>query len=74
MSFIRFFALTWLTAFATTIFAAPAPALDAAEARRIAREAYIYGYPLVDHYRIQHAYFVDRANPDYKGMWNQAAI
>ncbi len=28
------------------------------EARAIAREAYTYGYPLVDGYRIQHAYFV----------------
>ena len=42
-----------------------------AEARSIAREAYIYGYPMVDSYRIQHAYFVDTANPEYKGPWNQ---
>jgi hypothetical protein len=24
----------------------------------------------VDSYRIQHAYFVDRGNPEYKGPWN----
>src|SRR4029077_19432460 len=30
-----------------------------AEARAIAKEAYIYGYPLVDNYRVEHAYFVD---------------
>jgi hypothetical protein len=41
------------------------------EARVIAREAYIYGYPMVDSYRIEHAYFVDTANPEYKGPWNQ---
>jgi hypothetical protein len=41
-----------------------------AEARAIAKEAYIYGFPLVDNYRIQHAYFVDRANPEYKAPWN----
>ena len=41
------------------------------EARAIAREAYIYGYPMVDSYRIQHAYFVDTQNPEYKGPWNQ---
>jgi hypothetical protein len=41
------------------------------EARAIAKEAYIYGEPVVDNYRIQYAYFVDRANPEYKGPWNQ---
>jgi hypothetical protein len=42
-----------------------------ADARVIAKEAYIYGYPMVDSYRIQHAYFVDTKNPEYKGPWNQ---
>ncbi|MGR8960997.1 DUF1254 domain-containing protein [Rhizobium leguminosarum] len=41
------------------------------EARTIAKEAYIYGFPMVDNYRIQHAYFVDAKNPEYKGPWNQ---
>src|SRR5476649_2155269 len=42
-----------------------------AEARAIAKEAYIYGFPLVDNSRIQFAYFVDKTNPDYKAPWNQ---
>jgi hypothetical protein len=42
-----------------------------AEARAIAKEAYIYGEPMVDSYRIQHAYFVDRENPEFKAPWNQ---
>jgi hypothetical protein len=42
-----------------------------AEARVIAKEAYIYGFPLVDNYRIQHAYFVDQQNPEFKAPWNQ---
>jgi hypothetical protein len=42
-----------------------------AEARAIAKEAYIYGFPIVDNYRIQHDYWVDKANPEYKGPWNQ---
>jgi hypothetical protein len=42
-----------------------------ADARAAAKEAYIYGYPMVDSYRIQHAYFVDTRNPEYKGPWNQ---
>jgi hypothetical protein len=42
-----------------------------AEARAVAKEAYIFGFPLVDSYRIQHAYFVDRANTEYKAPWNE---
>jgi hypothetical protein len=42
-----------------------------AEARAIAKDAYAYGYPMVDGYRIQHSYFVDRTSPEYKGPWNQ---
>jgi hypothetical protein len=51
----------------------PAHAADIvpAEARAIAKEAYIYGFPMVDSYRIQYAYFVDRQNPEYKAPWNQ---
>jgi hypothetical protein len=42
-----------------------------AEARAIAKEAYVYGFPVVDNYRIQYAYFVDTKNPEYKAPWNQ---
>jgi hypothetical protein len=41
-----------------------------AEARSIAKEAYIYGFPLVDNYRIQYSYFVDRNGPEFKAPWN----
>jgi hypothetical protein len=40
------------------------------EARAIAKEATTYGFPLVDSYRIQYTYFVDRGNPEYKSGWN----
>lgn len=53
------------------IACAQSTALSTDEARAIAKEAYIYGYPMVDHYRIQHSYFVERAGPEYKGPWNQ---
>jgi hypothetical protein len=42
-----------------------------AEARGIAKEAYIYGFPMVDNLRIQYAYFVDKGNPEYKAPYNQ---
>jgi hypothetical protein len=46
-------------------------AVTPAQAREIAKEAYIYGFPMVDGYRIQYSYFVDQRNPNYKGLWNQ---
>lgn len=45
--------------------------LTPAEARRIAKEAYIFGYPMVDNYRINFAYFVDQKNPEFKAPWNK---
>jgi hypothetical protein len=45
--------------------------LTPTEARAIAKEAYVYGFPVVDNYRIEHAYFVDAKNPEYKAPWNQ---
>jgi hypothetical protein len=44
-----------------------------AEARAIAREAYTYGFPLVDSYRIQYDYFVDANGPEFKAPWNHIA-
>jgi hypothetical protein len=40
------------------------------EARVIAKEAYIYGCPIVNNYRVQYAYFVDTKSPEYKAPWN----
>lgn len=47
------------------------PSVTPSETRQIAKEAYIYGFPMVDSYRIQYAYFVDRGNPEFKVPWNQ---
>jgi hypothetical protein len=41
------------------------------EARAVAKEAYVYGFPLVDSYRVQYSYFVDRNSPEFKTSWNQ---
>jgi hypothetical protein len=46
-------------------------AVTPAQAREIAKDAYIYGFPMVDSYRIQYSYFVDQQDPQYKGAWNQ---
>src|SRR5881392_2262981 len=60
-----------LAAVLALTFTVRAADITPAEARAIAKEAYIYGFPIVDNYRIQHAYWVDRTNPEYKGPWNQ---
>jgi hypothetical protein len=43
------------------------------ETRAIAKEAYTYGFPLVDSYRIQYDYFVDNKGPEFKAPWNHIA-
>ena len=45
--------------------------VPANEARAIAKEAYIYGFPVVDNYRVMHSFFVDRDGKDFKAAWNE---
>lgn len=40
------------------------------EARRIAREAYVYGVPMVSIYGTLHAFSVDKGGREYKGPFN----
>ncbi|MDQ2635900.1 MAG: DUF1254 domain-containing protein [Actinomycetota bacterium] len=59
---------------ATTTSAPPPPGaapVSPQDARAIAKEAYIYGFPLVDSYRIRYSYFVDRQDPEYMGGFNE---
>ncbi|KHO24680.1 DUF1254 domain-containing protein [Mycolicibacterium setense] len=44
--------------------------VTADQIREIAKQAYIYGFPMVDNYRIQYAYFQDKQNPQYMAPWN----
>ena len=46
------------------------PEASPVEVRAIAKEAYIYGFPLVDNYRIQYSYFADPAAAEFKAPWN----
>jgi hypothetical protein len=51
--------------------ASPGPgALTAAEARAIARDAYVYGVPMVDQWKTMYAFSIDKTNPQYKGPFN----
>jgi len=42
-------------------------------AKEIAKEAYIYGFPMVMGYKAMHAYTLDENNPEYKGPFNYIA-
>jgi hypothetical protein len=46
------------------------PSTSIEEVRAIAKEAVIYGFPLVDNYRVQYSYFVDTTDKEYKAPWN----
>jgi hypothetical protein len=47
------------------------PVLAPQEARAIAKDLYIYGFPMVDNYRIMYSYYVDSNDKEYKGGWNE---
>ena len=69
--FPRLLATALFCALAATIVPSRAADITPAEARAIAKEAYIYGFPVVDNYRIQYAYFVNQQSPEFKAPWNE---
>jgi hypothetical protein len=66
---IRASAVLLLAANALTVAYAQ-NSVSPAEARAIAKEAYIYGFPLVDNLRVQYSYFTDKSSPQYKAPYN----
>jgi hypothetical protein len=63
-------AITVVFIFICTVIAAQAQTPTPQEAQAIAKEATIYGFPLIDNYRIQYSYFVDKGSPEFKEGWN----
>lgn len=61
------------TAIGLSLGISPAAIAKLTEQQAIAlvKDAYIYGYPLVDSYRVQYSYFIDKSSPEYKGAWNE---
>jgi hypothetical protein len=49
----------------------PSSAVSPEQARAIAKEAYVYGFPMVDDYRVMYSYFVDKGDAEYKGGWTE---
>ena len=69
---MRTIAVIGAIAVAAALVAVPAEAqaVPPAEVRAIAKDAVIWGFPLVDSYRVQYSYFVDRGGAEYKAPWN----
>src|SRR5579871_5246928 len=63
-------AVIFAFALLSCVFGARAQAVTADSARAIGKEATIYGFPMVDNYRILYSYFVDKGGPEYKAPWN----
>ncbi|MCK5134612.1 MAG: DUF1254 domain-containing protein [Bacteroidales bacterium] len=49
------------------------PEITPEEAKEIAKEAYIYGFPLVVNYKTMYMYAVDENSPEYKGPFNESS-
>ena len=47
--------------------------LTPGEAKQIAKEAYIYGFPIVVNYKTMYMYVIDENSPEYKGPFNYLA-
>ena len=47
--------------------------LSAEEAQAIAKEAYIYGFPMVMNYKTMYNYVVDTDSPEYKGSFDEVS-
>ncbi len=67
---IKFLVVLAIGIFALSACNKKAPKLTPAEAKQIAKEAYIYGFPLVLNYKTMYDYAVDKKSPEYKGDFN----
>ena len=48
----------------------PQSSISPTEVRTVAKDAYIYGYPMVQVYLTMYAFSIDTRNPQYKGPFN----
>ena len=71
---MRTIAVTVAIAVAAALLTAPvqAQSVPPAEVRAIAKDAVIWGFPLVDSYRVQYSYFVDRCRRGIQGALEHA--
>ncbi len=85
MTYSRVFTGVWTTLCTTLLVLAgcvqeqepasteAAAGITAAEAQAIAKEAFVYGYPMVMGYKTMYNYAVYTEDPDYKGPFNHVS-
>jgi len=61
--------LALITIMSATLFGANS-ALTPEQAKAIAKEAYLYGFPMVLNYKTMYHYALDKSSPEYKGAFN----
>jgi hypothetical protein len=66
----KFLVILAIGIFALSACNQKATELTPAEAKEIAKEAYIYGFPLVVNYKTLYAYTLDKTSPEYKSEFN----
>jgi hypothetical protein len=44
---------------------------DDAETQQIAREAFQYGWPMIETFKVMYAYSIDESNAEYKAPFNR---
>lgn len=54
----------------STIAKSSAPGVSASDVRAIAKEAYIYGFPMVMNYHTMYKQVIDKQSPDHRGDFN----
>lgn len=61
----------WLGVAASFTALSYAKEIDVTDTRAIAKDAYVYGFPIVENYRILSAYTLNKNGPEYKAPFNQ---
>jgi hypothetical protein len=69
MKLARIFAIALITA-SVPAFVDSAQAPQTNGSQTVAQQAYVYGFPMVDLYRIMFGYFIDAKSPAYKATFN----
>ena len=65
---LKIWGVVLMTCFSTITVAKD---IDVTEIRAIAKDAYVYGFPVVESYRIMNAYTLNKNSPEYKAPFNQ---
>ncbi len=71
MEIVRNMIIAALVFMVAVPLAARSADVSPAEARAIAKEAYIFGFPLADNYRIMYYFSLDRKSPVFKSALNE---